>query len=553
MINEVTKDILDCIQPFSSQNHDIRLLNYDLAWSKIDKKIRQKKNFYLESRLNESGFVEFNVPYGCNCKWPSVFGTFDFIYEVFLDQKTQKYCVYLTALIYKQKCKKHGRFADPKMSDQNLNELCLKFWNHLASELHLENNYAKKQQEQEKLEHENIERLKKEEDERFQEKVKGLDRNSEEFLDFVLKDYESQFQQRSMTSIQQLFDSGRKSSNNSSGNKTKGQHASGLCQACQLGIYFNLIIYKMNDKLAHLAGGPLFERNQEATLYVGNLDSKVNEELIWELFLQCGAIVNVHIPRDKVTNEHQGYGFVEFKTEEDADYAIKIMHMVKMYGKPIKVNKASQDKRTQEVGANVFVGNLHEDVDEKMLRDVFSSFGIVLSTKIMRDPETQSSKRYGFVSYDNFESSDASLQAMNGQYLCGKPIDVSYAYKKDSTGEKHGTLAERVLAYNKPTIGAGVKQENTRLINSNDYKSATFSAGMMNQGQQQQVPINSKQMPIPTNLINPVAGFNGQQAYSALGYNQQSQQMPPPPSFPPIPNQQMFPPPPRMPPPPQMR
>jgi len=32
---------------------------------------------------------------------------------------------------------------------------------------------------------------------------------------------------------------------------------------------------------------------------------------------------------------------VEFKTEEDADYAIKIMHMVKMYGKPIKVNKAS--------------------------------------------------------------------------------------------------------------------------------------------------------------------------------------------------------------------
>lgn len=72
---------------------------------------------------------------------------------------------------------------------------------------------------------------------------------------------------------------------------------------------------------------------------------------------------------------------------------------------------------------------------------------------------------------------------MNGQYLCGKPIDVSYAYKKDSTGEKHGTLAERVLAYNKPTIGAGVKQENTRLINSNDYKSATFSAGMGNQGQ----------------------------------------------------------------------
>lgn len=29
-----------------------------------------------------------------------------------------------------------------------------------------------------------------------------------------------------------------------------------------------------------------------------------------------------------------------------------------MFGKPIKVNKASQDKRTQDVGANLFVGNL---------------------------------------------------------------------------------------------------------------------------------------------------------------------------------------------------
>ena len=83
--------------------------------------------------------------------------------------------------------------------------------------------------------------------------------------------------------------------------------------------------------------------------------------------------------------------------------------MIKQFGKPIKVNKASQDKRTQEVGANIFVGNLHEDVDEKMLRDVFNSFGIVLSTKIMRDPETGQTKKYGFVSYDNFESSDSAI------------------------------------------------------------------------------------------------------------------------------------------------
>ena len=122
------------------------------------------------------------------------------------------------------------------------------------------------------------------------------------------------------------------------------------------------------------------------------------------------------------------------------------MHLIKLYGRPIKVNKASQDKRIQEVGANVFIGNLGQNVDEKMLRDVFSAFGIVISTKLMRDPETGMSKNYGFVSYDNFESADMAIARINGQYLDGKPIEVSYAFKKDTHGERHGSMAERVLA-----------------------------------------------------------------------------------------------------------
>jgi splicing factor 3B subunit 4 len=88
--------------------------------------------------------------------------------------------------------------------------------------------------------------------------------------------------------------------------------------------------------------------------------------------------------------------------------------MIKLFGRPIKVNKIIQDKRSQEVGANLFVGNLNENVDENLLRKIFSAFGIVISTKIMRDPETGISKKYGFVCYDNFESSDMAITKMNG-------------------------------------------------------------------------------------------------------------------------------------------
>ena len=50
-------------------------------------------------------------------------------------------------------------------------------------------------------------------------------------------------------------------------------------------------------------------------------------------------LVNVHMPKDRITQSHQGYGFIEFLGEEDADYGIKVMNMIKVYGKPIRVNK----------------------------------------------------------------------------------------------------------------------------------------------------------------------------------------------------------------------
>lgn len=90
--------------------------------------------------------------------------------------------------------------------------------------------------------------------------------------------------------------------------------------------------------------------------------------------------VNVHMPKDRVTQMHQGYGFVEFLSEDDADYAIKIMNMIKLYGKPIRVNKASAHQKNLDVGANIFIGNLDPEVDEKLLYDTFSAFGVILQT-----------------------------------------------------------------------------------------------------------------------------------------------------------------------------
>lgn len=261
-------------------------------------------------------------------------------------------------------------------------------------------------------------------------------------------------------------------------------------------------------------------------MYIGNIDERVTDQLIWELMLQAGRIVNVHLPKDRVTQSHQGYGFVEFISEEDAEYAARIMNQVRLFGKPIRVNKASADKqKTVEVGAELFIGNLDAMVDEQTLYDTFSRFGSLLSApKIARDPENGLSKGYGFVSYSNFEASDDAIANMNGQYLMNKDISVQYAYKKDGKGERHGDEAERKLA-------ANAKANNVRI------EGQVIPPGLLMQGMAGAaagMPVGFDQSQVPMAMP---PGFGGArppmpaQAYNAVPPpRMQNSPLPPPPS-----------------------
>ncbi|WFC93445.1 Spliceosome-associated protein 49 [Malassezia brasiliensis] len=191
------------------------------------------------------------------------------------------------------------------------------------------------------------------------------------------------------------------------------------------------------------------ERNQDATCYVGNLDERVTDELMWELMYQAGQVVHVYMPKDRVSQLHQGFAFAEFHNEVDAQYACLILNGIKLFGKPIRVNMAAADtKQPLDIGANLFVGNLDPSVDERMLYNTFHAFGTILGTpKIARDSVTNESKNHGFVSFDSFEASDAAIEALNNQFLVNRPMTVAYAIKKDARhGERHGTEAERLVA-----------------------------------------------------------------------------------------------------------
>lgn len=81
-----------------------------------------------------------------------------------------------------------------------------------------------------------------------------------------------------------------------------------------------------------------------------------------------------------------------------------------------------------------------------ILLELLNSFVYVLSSRvcilqIMRDPDTGNSKGYAFINFASFEAADSAIEAMNGQYLCNRAITISYAFRKDAKGERHGSAA----------------------------------------------------------------------------------------------------------------
>ncbi|KAK6048861.1 hypothetical protein COOONC_13634 [Cooperia oncophora] len=48
----------------------------------------------------------------------------------------------------------------------------------------------------------------------------------------------------------------------------------------------------------------------DATIYVGGLDEKVTENVLWELMVQAGPVTSVNMPKDRVTANHQGFVLV---------------------------------------------------------------------------------------------------------------------------------------------------------------------------------------------------------------------------------------------------
>jgi RNA recognition motif-containing protein len=75
-------------------------------------------------------------------------------------------------------------------------------------------------------------------------------------------------------------------------------------------------------------------------LYVGNLGYGVTDQDLEALFAAHGTVESAQVIMDRDTGRSKGFGFVEMKTDQEAQAAIAALNGQDSGGRPLTVNEA---------------------------------------------------------------------------------------------------------------------------------------------------------------------------------------------------------------------
>ncbi|XP_077423135.1 RNA-binding protein 7 [Vanacampus margaritifer] len=91
------------------------------------------------------------------------------------------------------------------------------------------------------------------------------------------------------------------------------------------------------------------EEEADRTLFIRNLDARVTEELLFELFLQAGPLIKTKIPKDG-DGKQKTFGFAVYKHEESVPYAMQLLNGTSLFGRTIHVQFRSGSTHNNSPG-----------------------------------------------------------------------------------------------------------------------------------------------------------------------------------------------------------
>ncbi|KAI3780994.1 hypothetical protein L2E82_10990 [Cichorium intybus] len=180
------------------------------------------------------------------------------------------------------------------------------------------------------------------------------------------------------------------------------------------------------------------ERDQR-TVFAYQISLKADERDVYEFFSRAGKVRDVRLIMDRNSRRSKGVGYIEFYDAMSVPMAIALSGQP-LLGQPVMVKPSEAEKNLVQSTATaagvaggaayaggarkLYVGNLHYNMKEDQLRQVFESFGVVELVQLPTD-ETGNCKGFGFIQFARLEDARAA-QSLNGQLeIAGRMMKVS--------------------------------------------------------------------------------------------------------------------------------
>ncbi|RDX60919.1 RNA-binding protein 39, partial [Mucuna pruriens] len=181
------------------------------------------------------------------------------------------------------------------------------------------------------------------------------------------------------------------------------------------------------------------ERDQR-TVFAYQMPLKASERDVYEFFSKAGKVRDVRLIMDRNSRRSKGVGYIEFYDAMSVPMAIALSGQL-LLGQPVMVKPSEAEKNLVQSNATsgaagivgpygavdrkLYVGNLHFNMTESQLREIFEPFGPVELVQLPLDLETGHCKGFGFVQFAHLEHAKAA-QSLNGKLeIAGRTIKVS--------------------------------------------------------------------------------------------------------------------------------
>lgn len=184
------------------------------------------------------------------------------------------------------------------------------------------------------------------------------------------------------------------------------------------------------------------------SIFIKNLNFSTNSVQLSERFKQFNGFVVAQVktkvnPKDKNKPLSMGFGFVEFKTKDQANAVIAAMDGFVIDGHKIQLklshrqggNANDNGKKNGTKSGKIIVKNLPFEATRKDVFELFNSFGQLKSVRVPKKFD-KSARGFAFVEFLLPKEAENAMDQLQGVHLLGRRLVMQYAQQDAADAEE---------------------------------------------------------------------------------------------------------------------